>query len=167
VLTTFIYLIPRPKLRRLQRLEVASVTLPANAENDEDERNYVQHPTGMTAARYPKVGDCAIEVGAPDEQTCRELGAMFEPGCRRDQGKSADDPIERAELKESCQEPSTRSGHRDGKLLQRPDHPPLDDDAVSHRDTDSNDASSGQGYIVQIHDLTPRKSGGVIPRLER
>ena len=59
----------------------------ADAEDDKNKRDQIEHPTGMTAARPPKIAESAKQVRTTDEQTCGQSCLLLEPSCRRDQGE--------------------------------------------------------------------------------
>jgi hypothetical protein len=78
--------------------------------------------------------------------------------CSSDQGESAEEPVERAELQEYRHEPSDRGGCplvREKERLNRSDHKPLGQDAVSNRYAVSDDPGHRQGSVLPIHDHTP------------
>jgi hypothetical protein len=57
-------------------------------------------------------------------------------------------------MQEQRHEPSDRSGCplvREKKLLKRSDHKPLDQDAMKHRHTASDNSSHFQGSVLEIH----------------
>src|SRR5258708_17548736 len=59
----------------------------ADSEGDQNERGRHEHPAWMTTAGSPKVAERAKQVGAADEQACREPGVPIEPEGRGDQGR--------------------------------------------------------------------------------
>src|SRR5260370_29348316 len=101
----------------------------------------------MKAARHPKVAERAIQVETSNEQASREPRVLLEPECSGDQGESAEEPGDRAEMQEPRHEPSDWSGHplvRETDRIES-DHDPLDQDAVNHRYGASDDPSQSPG----------------------
>ena len=99
---------PPLAVRRAHRIRLR-LTGSADAVDDENERDGVEHPARMTTARRPKVAEVE-QVGAADEQARRQPRLLLERVCSDDQGEAADEPVERAELQEQRHEPSDRSG---------------------------------------------------------
>jgi hypothetical protein len=111
----------------------------------------------MTTARPPKVTESAIQVEAANEQAGRQPHVPLKPN-GDDQGQSAEEPTDCAEMQEPRHEPPDRSGDplvREKKLLKRFDHKPLDQNAVNHRDAAADDPGHCQGCVLPIHNHTP------------
>src|ERR1700730_5981954 len=121
-----------------------------DTEDDQYERSWHEHPAGVKAARHPKVAERAIQVETSNEQASREPCVLLEPECSGHQGESAEEPGDRAEMQEPRHEPSERSGH---PLVRkkRPDHEPLDHDAVKHRYGASDAPSETQASVLPSH----------------
>src|ERR1700676_63415 len=75
----------------------ASAAGSADAVDDENERDGVEHPARMTTARRPKVAESTEQVGAADQQARRQPRLLLERVRRDDQGEAAGEPVERAE----------------------------------------------------------------------
>src|SRR5262249_26688243 len=138
--------------------EGASANGFVDTEGDQNERDCHKHPPRMRAARYPKVGDSAIQVEAANKQAGCEPCVLPEPACCGHQGQSAEEPADRAEMQERWRESSDRSGYpraREKKLLKGPDHKPWDRDAVNHRYAASDAPRHAQSSVLPFHDHTP------------
>src|SRR5262245_59917556 len=112
----------------------------------------------QTSVRHPKVAEGAKQVEAADEKAGREPCVMPEPVCSDDQGESAEQPSDRAEVQEQRNESSDRSPYpRVGlkELLKRSNREPLDQDAVNHRYAASDVSGHCQGSVAPVHDHTP------------
>src|SRR5206468_600114 len=71
---------------------------------------------------------------------------------------SAEEPSDRTEMHEARDEPSERSAHpfvREKKRIERPDHEPLDQDAVYDCYGASDNPSQSQGSVLPSHLNTP------------
>jgi hypothetical protein len=113
-----------------------SATGSAKGQNHEDERHHHQHPARMAAARRPQVRDSAEHVKAAHERTECELRVAAQPDRRANEGETAQEPGEGAQMQEQRHEPVRRRRHptvRGDELPDRLDHPALDQDAMDHR----------------------------------
>jgi hypothetical protein len=138
----------------LRMAKGASASGFVDTQDDQHEGNCHEHPTRMKAARHPKVPDRAIQVETSNEQASCEPCVLLEPESSGDQGESAEEPGDRAEMQKPRHEPSDRSGRalvREKERLERSAHEPLDHDAVNHCYGASDDPSQSQGGVLPRH----------------
>ena len=143
---------------RFKAARAVSVKRLADPEGDQNQRSRHKHPTGMEAARPPKVTESAKQVEAADEHAGREPRVPLQPPCGGNQRQSAEEPADGAEVQEQRHQPSDRRVYSpvgERELLKRLDHQSLDEDAVDHGHTASYDSSHCQRDVLPIHDRTP------------
>jgi AcrR family transcriptional regulator len=112
----------------------------------------------MKAARPPKVAESAKQIEAADKYAGREPRVPLQPPCGSDQGQSAEEPGDGAEVQQQRHQPSDSCAYSpvcEREILKRPDHQSLNEDAVDHSHTASYDPSHCQRSVLPIHDHTP------------
>ena len=122
------------------------------AVNDQNESDAVERPARMEPPMSPKVAKGPKQIRASDEHGRREPRLTTEGGGGDDQGQTAQEPIERAEVQKARDQPPDR--RRDPPFRQtfeRRDHQSLRQDAVDHRHAASDRPGRGERGVVRIH----------------
>jgi hypothetical protein len=130
----------------------------ADTEGDQNQRNGHQHPTGVEAARPPKVTESAKQKEAADEYAGREPRVPLQPSSGGDQSQSAEEPADRTEMQQQRHQPSDGYAYSpvgERQFRKRPDHQSLNEDAVDHGRAASYHPGHCQRSVLPIHDHTP------------